>query len=67
MPAALILVTTLLPLLPGFVGDVEALWTAIFGVRTALQQSNDWTPEAEAAFQQALVDDGKSSDWQPKS
>nr|WP_294577600.1 hypothetical protein [uncultured Rhodopila sp.] len=65
MSAAISLALAILPQIPGLVGDVEAIWSSIFGIRAAAQQSNDWTADAEAAFQAALVVDGKSPDWQP--
>ena len=63
MPAAITLATLILPLIPNIIGEVEALWTAIAGIRAAAQQSAEWTPEAEAAWQAALFADGKSADW----
>jgi hypothetical protein len=65
MPAAISLVTLILPQIPALVGDVEAIWTAIAGVRTAAQQTGEWTDAAEAAWQQALLADGRSPDWTP--
>lgn len=63
MPALLL---TLIPLIPGIIGDVEALWTWIASMRTAAQQSNVWTDAQEQAWQAALLADGKSPDWQPQ-
>lgn len=66
MAAALLLVAQILPLIPSLIGDVQAIWTWIASVRTAAQQTGDWTDAQEQAWQAALIADGKTSDWQPQ-
>jgi hypothetical protein len=51
--------------LPVVVTGVENLWSWIEGIRTANQQSEEWTPEIEASFQQALLARTKASAYQP--
>jgi hypothetical protein len=65
-PATIIsLLMAILPEIPNMITDVKAIWNAIFKIRVAMQQSNVWTAEAETAWQQALLADGRSADWQP--
>jgi hypothetical protein len=51
--------------LPLVVTEVEKLWQWIEGVRAANQQSAEWTPEIEAAYQQRLLERTKASAYQP--
>jgi hypothetical protein len=51
--------------LPMVVTGVEKLWSWIEGVRSANQQSAEWTPEIEAKFQAALLARVNSPEQQP--
>lgn len=51
--------------LPTVVTDVEKLWSWIEGVRSANQQSAEWTPEIETAFQKALLARTQAPEQQP--
>jgi len=45
----------ILPLLPTIAGDVTSLISWIGSIRSAAQQTGEWTPTMETAFRNALV------------
>jgi len=51
--------------LPAIISLGEAGVNFIIKLRTAAQQSQEWTEEAEAAFQTDLVQDALGPEWQP--
>lgn len=55
MTAILAIVAQLLPILAQLPGDVAALIAWIQSVRTTAQQSQEWTPELEAAFLSSMA------------
>ena len=60
----------LLPLviqaIPGAISAGTAIVNLISGIRTAAQQTGEWTPEAEAAFQAAILADAQTPAQQPQ-
>jgi hypothetical protein len=50
MGAAIALLPELYPLIKEGIGDVGHLINYVRSLRSAAQQSGDWTPEAEAQF-----------------
>lgn len=54
MGAALALVQVILPLIPKITEGAEELWAFIKRVRSAAQQTTEWTPELEAQYQASL-------------
>lgn len=65
MTALLNLVPVLLPLLSQLPGDVSALIAWVQSIRTSAQQSSEWTPAMEIAFQQLLLTQASSPVEQP--
>lgn len=65
MAATLLIVNGLLPLLPSITTGAAELWKFITTVRTAAQQSNEWTPALETAYQQALLATANDPAYQP--
>lgn len=51
--------------LPVVITGAEKLWAWIEGVRAANQQSAEWTPEIEAAYQAALLARTQKPAYQP--
>jgi hypothetical protein len=51
--------------LPTVVTEVEHLWAWIQGVRNASQQTAEWTPEIETAYQRALLARTTAPAYQP--
>jgi hypothetical protein len=60
MPLALIL-----PYLPQMISAGEKLWSLVSTVRSAAQQSGEWTPDHEAQFQAGLVAMGQAPESLP--
>jgi hypothetical protein len=60
---------TLIPLLIQYAPTVEAgavhFYNWLTSVRTAAQQSDEWTPAAEASFQDYLLTRSAAPAWQP--
>jgi hypothetical protein len=65
MTAALALLPTVLTYLPTIESGVEHLWAWVNGVRTAAQQSAEWTTEMENQYRAALIATGKDPAYQP--
>lgn len=59
------LAATALQYLPMVITDVQKLWAWIASVRAANQQSEEWTPDIEAAFQKALLARTTAPAYQP--
>jgi hypothetical protein len=57
------IITLFLEALPSLLVAGEDLYTYIVGMKTALSQSTEWTAENDAAWQAALIADGKSPEW----
>lgn len=51
--------------LPVVVSGAEKLWAWITSVRSASQQSAEWTPEIEAQYQAALLARTGRPEYQP--
>lgn len=67
MPAALALLPVVLQYLPTIETGVEHLWSWINSVRSAAQQSSEWTEELEAQYRAALQATGSDPAYQPDS
>ncbi len=65
MSFAIALVQLLLPLMPKIVVGAEELWKFIDKTREAAQQTGEWKPEIEAAYQQSLLDTKTDPAYQP--
>ena len=65
MATALALVQILLPLLPSIETGAVQLWNFINSVRSAAQQSGEWTSEIEAAYRAALQATSTDPAYQP--
>ena len=65
MGAAVAVAQAVLALLPMVTTGAEKLWDFITHVRTATQQTGEWTPAAEAAWQAALLAKADSAAAQP--
>ena len=63
--SALILVQMILPLIPQITTGVAELWKFINTVRTAAQQSAEWTPAMEQQYQDALKATASDPAYQP--
>jgi hypothetical protein len=55
MPALLLLLPQLIALIPTVTTGVGNLISFIAAIRTAAQQSSEWTPALEAAFVNAII------------
>jgi hypothetical protein len=62
---ALAAVQTILPLLPTIGGDVEKVIAWIEDVKSAAQQTGQWTPAIDAAYVAALLATRQNQDYQP--
>lgn len=65
MPAIIAIIAQLIPLIPSLTVGVESLIAFIASIRTAAQQSGEWTPELEKAFLDALLARSTSPAWRP--
>ena len=65
MPALIALLPQLLALLPTAVVGVEHLVAWIASIRTAAQQSGEWTADMEAAYVQGLYTLARRPSMQP--
>ena len=65
MTAALALLPVILQYLPTITTGAEHLWAWVQGVRTAAQQSSEWTADHEAQFRAALAASGQDPEYQP--
>lgn len=63
MTAAIAIIAQILPLLPTIGGDISALIKWISSIRTAAQQSGEWTPELEKAFIDNLILRATAPQW----
>ena len=62
---AIAIAQIVIQLLPGLETGVTEAIAFINSIRGAAQQSGDWTPAMEAAFEQALIDTGTAPAYQP--
>lgn len=60
MNLAIALAQILIPLIPSIVGDVESLVNWISSIRSAAQQSGEWTPQMDGNFRAAVLAAGLS-------
>ena len=67
MTAALALLPVVLKYLPTVEAGAEHLWAWVMGIRSALQQSAEWTDDLENQFRAALQACGKDPAYQPDS
>jgi hypothetical protein len=65
MTTALALVQIILPLLPSIETGAVQLWNFINSVRSAAQQSAEWTPALEQAYLAALAATKTDPAYQP--
>jgi len=65
MNAALALLPSVLQYLPAIETGAEHLWAWVESLRTAAQQSSEWTTDQETQYQQALLARTGSSAYQP--
>lgn len=65
MTAALALLPAVLQYLPMITTGAEHLWTWVQGIRTAAQQSAEWTDDMETQYRAALIASGKNQEQQP--
>ncbi|MGB7767439.1 MAG: hypothetical protein WBN22_01100 [Verrucomicrobiia bacterium] len=65
MNVALAIAQIIIPLLPTLGGDVVSLIDWINSIRSAAQQTGEWTPAMDQAFHQALVAAGQTPAWTP--
>ena len=59
------LIPIFLQYLPSLLSAGKSVEAYIADVISAAKQSNEWTDEHDAQFRQALIDAGKSPEWQP--
>ncbi len=55
----------IIPLLPQIGGDIASLINWINSIRSAAQQSGEWTPAMDQAYHQALIAAGQTPAWKP--
>lgn len=55
MNIALALAQILIPLIPSLIGDVESLVAWITSIRSAAQQSGEWTAKMDGDFRAAVL------------
>jgi hypothetical protein len=67
MTVALALLPEVLKALPTVETGAEHLWSWVMSLRTAAQQSGEWTDEMENNFRAALQACGKDPAYQPDS
>ena len=60
-------IAAILTFLPQILSAGKTLWAFVEQIRTAAQQSAEWTPEHEAQFQDALLAMGNAPESQPDS
>lgn len=65
MTAALALIPVILQYLPQVTVGVENLIAWIRSIRSAAQQSGEWTDALEAQFRKSLLDSGIDPAYQP--
>jgi hypothetical protein len=65
MTAALALLPIVLKYLPTVESGAEHLWAWVMSIRTAAQQSAEWTDEMENQFRATLQACGKDPAYQP--
>ena len=67
MTAALALLPVVLQYLPTVEAGAEHLWAWVSTIRTAAQQSGEWTADQEAQFRAALQATSKDAAYKPDS
>ena len=65
MAAILALLPSIISMIPTVTTGVENLIAFIGSIRTAAQQTGEWTPALELAFTEALIAKGSSKAWTP--
>lgn len=65
MSVTLIIAELALKFLPLITTGAEHVWNFITSVRSAAQQTGEWTPAAEAAYQQRLLAKADAPQSQP--
>lgn len=65
MTAILALLPGILALIPSISNGVEQLIALIGSIRTAAQQTGEWSPELETQFLNALLATKTDPAWQP--
>lgn len=65
MQAALVLLPIVLQYLPTIETGAEHLWQWVSSVRSAAQQSSEWTTDLESQYRAALQACGKDPAYQP--
>jgi len=63
MAAIIALLPTLIALIPTISTGIQNLIAFIASIRTAAQQSGEWTPELEKQFLDALIAKGSTDAW----
>lgn len=63
MAAILALLPGLINLIPTVTTGLSSLIAFIGAIRSAAQQSGEWTPELEKAFLDALIAKGSTNAW----
>lgn len=62
---AVALAQAILALIPLATSGTQHLWNFVNATRAATQQTGEWTPEAEAAYQAALLRKADAPESQP--
>lgn len=63
MAAALLLIPQLIALIPTISTGVGSLISFISSIRSAAQQSGEWTPEMEKSFVDTVIAKASSDAW----
>lgn len=63
MPALLLLLPQLIALIPTITTGVGSLISFIASIRTAAQQTGEWTPALETAFVNAVIAKASTNAW----
>lgn len=63
MPALLLLLPQIIALIPTIESGAGSIVKFVSGIRSAAQQSGQWTPELEAAFITALIAKSSTDAW----
>ena len=63
MTVILALLPQIIGLIPTIAVGVKEIVSFVEGVRSAAQQSSEWSPELEKAFMDALIARAKSDAW----
>lgn len=64
MPALLLLLPQLIALIPTVTTGIGSLIAFIAAIRTAAQQSGEWTPSLEQSFVNAVIAKASTGEWQ---